>query len=300
MLPKTQLDQAQSAWDEFDIDAVRSVSWLSIGSIGERVHQFTPTGSLVGYIDQLLCESFPDRRQELKGAAVVCGDMEAERGVFEQVTSVGFIEVDGFDLSPQSLQRVRPSRFRFTPRVMDCNDLVLESEKYDLIVAAHGIHHIFNVGGIFFQMNKALRPGGVLFMHEWIGPERLQIPTPNAVVSRLLLTALFSRRERTTHENRIKGRFLQYGPTFFEPSEACNSTEIRMQLRKYFDLRAELEYGGLCYPMFESLGRNFGGSTSAGARRIRLVVQIERLLTSIRLIQPLFLVGIYQKRPVWK
>jgi SAM-dependent methyltransferase len=300
MATGTQLDQARKSWNEFDIDAVRSVSWLAIESIGAGVHRFPPTGSVVSYIDRLLSDAFPDRRDQLKGAAIVCGDMEAERGIFEQVTSVAFREVDGFDLSDQSLERVRACAFRFNPKAMDCNDLVLEPETYDLIVAAHGIHHVFNVGGLFFQMNKALRPGGVLFIHEWIGPERLQIPRSNALLSRLLLQALFSRRERTTHENRIKGRFLQYGPDFFEPSEACNSTEIRRQLLKYFEIRSELAYGGLCYPMFEGLGRNFTGSRNSGESRIKVVVAIERWLTSSRLIEPLFLAGIYQKKPVWK
>jgi SAM-dependent methyltransferase len=276
------------------------VAWLAIESIGERVHRFPPTASVVGYIDQLLAEAFPDRRRQLKGAAVVCGDMEAEREIFEHVTSVAFSDVDGFDLSEKSLERVRPCPFTFHPKIADCNDLVLEAEKYDLIVAAHGIHHIFNVGGLFFQMNKALRPGGVLFIHEWIGPERLQIPRANAILSWLLLCALFTRRERTTHENRIKGRFLQYGPAFFEPSEACNSTEIRRQHRKHFDIRSEFEYGALCYPMFEGLGRNFSGTRNAGVLRIKAVIQIERLLTSMRIIQPLFLVSIAQKKPVWK
>jgi SAM-dependent methyltransferase len=299
-VPETQLDQARKAWDEFDIDAVRSVAWLAIESIGERVHRFPPTGSVVGYVDQLLAQAFPERRNELRGAAVVCGDMEAERGMFEDVKTVAFSEVDGFDLSEKSLERVRPCRFTFHPRVADCNDLVLEPEKYDLIVAAHGIHHIFNVGGLFFQMNKALRPGGVLFIHEWIGPERLQIPRPNALLSWVLLCSLFTRRERTTHESRIKGRFLQYGPEFFDPSEACNSTEIRAQLEKYFDVCSEFEYGGLCYPMFEGLGRNFSGPNSAGGLRIKTVIQMERLLTSIGLIEPLFLVSIAKKKQVWK
>jgi SAM-dependent methyltransferase len=301
VVPETQLDQARKAWDEFDIDAVRSVAWLAIASIGEPVNRFPPTASVVGYIDQLLAEAFPDRRRFLKGAAVVCGDMEAERGVFEGVTAVNFTDVDGFDLSEKSLERVRPSAFAFHPKVADCNDLVLEPETYDLIVAAHGIHHIFNVGGLFYQLNKALRPGGVLFIHEWIGPERLQIPRSNSLVSWLLLSTLFTRRERTTHEKRIKGPFLQCGPECFEPSEACNSTEIRQHFRKYFDIRSEFTYGGLCYPMFEGLGRNFSGTkAAAGARRIKAVIHIERWLMSLGIIQPLFLVGIAQKKPVWK
>jgi SAM-dependent methyltransferase len=297
---ETQLDQARTAWNEFDLTQLRSVAWLAIPSIGKQVYSFPPGGSVLNHIDQLLANTFPERRHALQGAAVVCGDMEAERVVFEGMTSVQFADVDGYDLSDKSLERVRPSKFAFHPKISDCNDLILETEQYDLIVAAYGIHHLFNIGGLFFQMNKALRPGGVLFINEWVGPERLQIPASNAFFSRVLLTSLFSRRERTTHENRVKGNFLQYGPDFFEPSEACNSAEIEVQLERYFTILSKLEYGALCYPMFEGLGRNFDDSSKADTLRMDAVLRIERHLTSARMIQPLFLAAIAQKKPVWK
>jgi SAM-dependent methyltransferase len=296
----TQLEQAQKAWDNFDLDLVRNVSWLAIKGISEQTHTFPPTGGIVSYIDQLLLEAFPNRRHELTGAAVVCGDMEGERGIFEQVTSVRFKDVAGFDLSEVSLKRVRPTSFRFHAVQADCNDLVLDAEQFDLVVGSMGIHHVFNVGGLFYQINKSLRPGGVFYMHEWVGPEKLQIPRMNAFISRLLLYTLFSRKERTTHENRVKGRFITYGPEFFDPSEACNSLEIETQLAKYFEVKSAFAYGALCYPMFEGLGRNFRQTRRFDSIRIKLVIALERFLTAARVIQPLFLIVIAKKREVWK
>lgn len=298
-IAQPQLDQSRNAWDHFDLDTVRSVSWLSIESVGKQTHSFPPTGSIVSYIDQLLVEAFPSRK-EMVGAAVVCGDMEAERGIFEQTPSVRFTDVAGFDLSETSLRRARPSTFKFHPFLGDCNSLVLGPHQFDLIVGAHGIHHIFNIGGLFFQINKALRPGGILFIHEWVGPEKLQIPRANALVARLLLCTLFTRKERTNHEGRVKGKFLQYSPGFFDPSEACNSLEIPAQLTRYFEVKSELAYGSLCYPMFEGLGRNFHPNRRLDQVRIKFVLAVERFLTRMRVIKPLFLIAIAKKRAVWQ
>lgn len=295
----SKIEQARQVWNNFDVDLARQVSWLNIEEINKRTNSFTPTGDIPSYIDKLLTESFPDRYRNLIGAAVVCGDMQAERGAFEQLEKAHFSDVYGFDISEKSLERVKSTSFNFHPVQTDCNDLILEPEKFDMVVGFHGIHHIYNVGGLLYQINKSLRPGGIFYIHEWIGPEKLQIPFMNALISRILLFTLFTRKERTTHENKIKGKFLTYGPEFFDPSEACNSLEITRQLKKYFEVKSEYAYGALCYPMFEGLGRNFKKKSFFNKIRFNIVLLLERVLTRLKIIKPLFLISISKKKIIW-
>lgn len=176
--------------------------------------------------------------------------------------------------------------------------MILEAEKFDLIVGHQGLHHVENLGNLFFQAHKALKPNGVLFISEWIGPEYLQIPKTNKFISLILLYALFpSKAGRTTHMGELKGiKYLQPAADTFDPSEASNSTELERNLRRYFT-PLEVQYsGGLCYPIFEGIAQNMPQATRRVRWKIEAVVWIEKMLTRLGIIKPLFMAAICKKR----
>lgn len=291
------LQKAQECWDAIDIEKVRNVSWLAIGFFGQRV-QISLTAHASVTLNSLLHERHSDEElQRLKGLALVCGDMAAESGYFQGDTEIKFTSVDGYDLSAESLKRFETHEFEFFPHVEDVNDITLQANRFDLIVGCHGIHHVYNLGGLFYQAHKSLRNNGLFIVNEWIGPSYLQIPLRNHIVSTLLLLLLFPRpQRRRNHEGRIKGLWLQYSPKAFDPSEACNSNELLPQLLKYFDAVRMVKYGGLCYPMFEGLGHKIDEKNWLDNVRIRFVYHLEQLLTKLHVIKPLFITAVMEKR----
>jgi hypothetical protein len=52
--------------------------------------------------------------------------------------------------------------------------------------------------------------------------------------------------------------------------------------------------------MFEGLGRNFQQKRPFDRIRIKFVIALERFLTAVRIIKPLFLITIAKKKAVWK
>jgi hypothetical protein len=291
------LEKSKLTWDHMDVNAGRSVAWLSIPLIDESIkNQFKGAQGPLHTCHELL--NYRGLSHGLSGAALVCGDMESERVFFETTSSVSFKEVDGFDLSDISLNRVRPTSYIFNSHVTDCNQIVLESQKYDFVIASHGAHHIFALDNLFEQINESLNTNGLFYMYEWIGPRYLQIPLANSFVARLLLVLFFPlKRTRTTHMGKVRGfRYLQDTPESFDPSEACNSDELYGIYRKHLNLVHEYKHGGLCYPMFEGLAQNMDLSRNTTLIRIRFVIKIESILTKLRLIKPLFTCSIAQKR----
>ncbi len=234
--------------------------------------------------------------RELVGAALVCGDMASERIWFEHGRFIQFGHVDGFDISSVSLERYSPDGFTFTPHQVDCNRLELKADHYHLVVASHGAHHVENLGNLFYQANKSLKPGGLLYMYEWVGPEFLQIPRINHAVASLLLYLLFSRAQRVTHMGVQKGRWVQSGPETFDPSEACNATDLYPQFLRYFEPVIANLHGGLTYPVFEGIAQNLDTADPGIRRRVRFVVRLERLLTRAKIIKPLFVAALGRKR----
>jgi SAM-dependent methyltransferase len=296
------IEQAKQTWNEIDINQVRDVSWCSISFFGiQLAKSFSGEQSSVSFIHHLLAQRLPaERLNHLKGAAIVCGDMQAEKDFFEDSSIVQFKQVNGFDLSDISLARYTPNpNISFTPHVTDCNNLILERSSYDLIVGCHGIHHIYNLGNTFYQAHKSLTDGGLIYLYEWIGSEYLQIPRINHIIAAILLFFLFpSKAIRTTHMGKVKGFWIQHLPNEFDPSEACNSQELLTQFQKYFQPIKIVFHGGLTYPIFEGIAQNIDQTKLINKLRIRIVYYLEVILTKLNIIKPCFMAVIAEKKVI--
>jgi SAM-dependent methyltransferase len=283
-----------------DVSQVRSVAWLSLQQVADDLNDsFAPGEGAVFLTHRLLADN---RRvtSGLTGGALVCGDMASEQAFFDQPWSnLTFNDVHGYDLSQASLDRFTTTAFRWHPHVVDCNHLELQPGSFDLLVASHGAHHVANLDNLFSQARQGLRPGGLMYIYEWIGPTYLQIPRRNRVVATALLLTLFPRRAtRTTHAGKVKGvRYLQDPPESFDPSEACNALELRPRFVDNFDVLREYQHGGLTYPMFEGIAPNIADHQPRTRRRVAVVLAAERLLTRLGVIHPLFTVAVGRRRP---
>ena len=295
----SDLERAEATWDSMDIAAVRSVAWLSLEPVSSDIWtSFSHGLGPFAYASRLLGERKAGAAADLKGAALVCGDMQSERFFFENTPHVTFSRVDGFDLSQVSLDRYIPENIDWHPHKVDCNALDLPADAFDLVVANHGAHHVMNLENFFAQARKSLTRGGLFYMYEWIGPTYLQIPRRNRFFATALLLALFPKKAtRTTHMGVTKGlKYLQDRPEAFDPSEACNALQLYPEYEKNFKTLAEYRHGGLTYPMFEGLAQNMNTARKTTRVRLAIAVKAERLLTRLKLVYPVFVVAIGEPR----
>ena len=293
-------DLPKAHWDHIDVDAVRDVSWLSIEWLARHyAWRFDPSMDAVGVINRQLRANHGDRSKELRGLALVCGDMAAEKGYFDTRDEVCYASITGVDLSGESLSRASElmAGLPFHGLLADANRLDLAPGSLDFAVGLHGVHHIHNLGNAFFQLNQALAPNGLLFLYEWIGPPFLQIPRRNAFVARLLLP-LFSTKQRTTHLGDKKGAFLQFPPERFDPSEACNSDRLVPELEHHFEIVHEVRFGSLMYPLLEGNAPNVDMTRWSVGHRLRFALRVERVLTRLRIVRPLFCMTLAKARPI--
>jgi SAM-dependent methyltransferase len=288
---------AQEKWDNEDLARVRQVAWSGLSTVNDAIWRaFSPHETPAQLVARKL--KALGRDEELAGLAVVCGDMQGERVWFENLPGVSFRSVDGYDISAASMARYSPPPgLTWRPHQDNCNRLQLPEAAFDLAVAWHGAHHVENLGGLFYEIHQSLRAGGLLFMYEWIGPEYLQIPRVNAAVAHAMLFSMFSRRERTSHMGLDKGvRRLQPSPSQFDPSEACNSTDLMRQYLRYFTPAAQVLHAGLLYPVFEGIAQNLDETDIRTLNRICRVISTEKWLARLGLIEPLFVVSLGQRR----
>jgi len=87
-------------------------------------------------------------------------------------------ELDVYELSPHVIRTVRTAlgplsrRVRFTE--VDLNFAALPAARYDVIWSSGCLHHIVNLEHLFAQVERALRPGGLFALHEYVGEPRFQ------------------------------------------------------------------------------------------------------------------------------
>jgi SAM-dependent methyltransferase len=78
---------------------------------------------------------------------------------------------------------------RVVTRVADLNFVELERAQHDLVVSSASLHHVTNLEHLAGEIDRALRPGGYFFLHDYAGENRFQFADPKKRV----FEAIFAR-----------------------------------------------------------------------------------------------------------
>ena len=125
--------------------------------------------------------------------------------------------------------------------VLNLDDATLPAATYDAIFALSAAHHVFQLEKLFRQCRKALKPGGMLFLDEYIGPSRFQCPPMVTDLINRLRTILPEkyRKSLLANDGSLVYPYVPSPVEHFEkhdPSEAVRSGEIISTLKLYFDI----------------------------------------------------------------
>jgi SAM-dependent methyltransferase len=127
----------------------------------------------------------------------------------------------------------------------DFNEPALPRNRYDIVFFHQSAHHVAKLEKVFRRVLHALKPDGLLYLDEYVGPSRHnwseELLAPQQAAYRALPKSLRTRKR------------LSVPIQVDDPSEAFRSDEIMPQLRIGFDVVAERPYGGtllsVIYPM---------------------------------------------------
>ena len=113
---------------------------------------------------------------------------------------------------------------------------------------------------LFLAIRRALRPGGVLHLHEFVGPNRFQWTDAQLELVNGFLATLPPRLRRTpTGAEKIRlARPTIASMLAADPTEAIRSAEIPAALRRHFDVIEERPLGGaLLHLALGDIAQNF-------------------------------------------
>jgi ubiquinone/menaquinone biosynthesis C-methylase UbiE len=247
--------------------------------------------------------------------SICCGFGSIERSL----ATLNIAErIEGIDIAPgaiaQAVERAREQGLdNITYRILDINEAELPQEEYDLVWANAALHHIENLEHAISTLYRALKPGGVLVAHEYIGPKYQQIKWRQAeivnAVRHLLPHELRADFSDSNHKDslghkvktRLKGivqdRFFQdylhgddrqrFGKIWNgtpiehflqnDPSESIRGEEIIPILKSVFDEVEVRPFHGsiLFYALDEIFYDNFDPANPKHRQTLELLFNIE-------------------------
>lgn len=183
-----------------------------------------------------------------KGASIGCGTGVAERQAIE--AGIG-MHIDGFDFSPASLDLARQrakeadiaSLLQYTH--LDLNKEGLPHQDYGFILSFGCLHHIKNLEHLLSEIHRALKPDGLFYFNEYVGPPRFQWTEELLDIVNKLAKILPDRCLKTDHIKPIKEEELA------DPSEAVRSNEIMRLAQEHLELLDIKYYGGtVLFPLW--------------------------------------------------
>lgn len=130
--------------------------------------------------------------------------------------------------------------------VMDLERAELPEGSVDLVLGHQSVHHIEDLDGLCRAVRRALRPGGIFHLHEFVGPDRFQwtdaqLGAINDFVARL------PQRYRRLATGELRPALQR--PTIeamiaYDPSEAVRSSAILDAVGRHFRIIEHKELGG--------------------------------------------------------
>ena len=166
------------------------------------------------------------------------------------------LTVDAYDISTASLARAAEQikthcgtteRCRFLP--IDLNKEILPEAAYDAVLTTGTMHHVENLDFCFRNIGRSLRPGGYLWLNDYVGPNRFQWSNTQMRLADELLALVpkpWRQRDKVT---RCDARAL----CAMDPSEAVASQHIEAALAAHFEIVQKWPRGGtLLAPIFGS------------------------------------------------
>lgn len=173
------------------------------------------------------------------GLSVGCGTGLLERDILLK----GVCEsVEGVDFSPEAIAEAERAAEeaglarRLEYRVEDINAIRLPKGRYDIVFFHGSLHHIRSVERVLEEVRRALKPGGLLFLDEYMGPSRSEWAEADWGFARSAFDAL--------PEDLRNRPELAIPLPMDDPSESVRSSAILPACRRLFEILEDRPYGG--------------------------------------------------------
>ncbi len=296
---KLQFSAAARAKGTWDIETMPPTNWWIIPAIRRKWNQNITGDTDVPYYEYV-AKHFLAGKQNLKMLVPACGTGSHERRFF----STGKIaHIEGFDLSPICIKEAEKEsqnfpQATFNYQAADAHSLSFEEDSYDIILFHSSLHHIDNMESFIQKIKKALKPDGIVILHDYVGPRRLHWAKEQLAAANLALQTIPTHFRKKWKTNSLKNHIFRSGwwrMYLSDPSEAVESDLIMPVLHKYFEVLQEKKIGGdLLHLILKDISHHFVADSQESNAILAKLFEIEAEYLANKDMSD-FMFGIYKK-----
>ena len=280
---QNQLRRVQQVWGDANIWVPgERRHWMQHPLVQERINRKVTRDAHIDRFQYFLNAYLKDRLPVECALTLGCGAGDLERGL----SQYNFAKLhDAIDVSEAAIHQAKQQaeaaglpQIRY--RLADLNSLELDPDRYDVIFGVSSVHHVAGLERLYEQVQRALRPGGYLFLDEYIGPTQFQwtdeqLEAINAELRSLPGTLRRSVSEPGEVKQEVIRKTIEY-MNAADPSEAIRSAEIVPVLSRYFRILEFRGYGGsLLHELLFDITGNFDERNPGSLEQLRRLFQVE-------------------------
>ena len=222
------------------------------------------------------------------GLSLGCGQGRAERRLMERKVCTKF---HGIDVAAEALTVARNQaaqhQLDITYEQADLNYVVLKEQTYDLVVAQTCLHHVLRLENLADQIFKSLKPGGVLWIHDYIGETQFQYSDERMEWANAIMDTLPERLRYDTIGNRLlKGIKRKPPGTLVSPFEAIRSGEIMSIFLQRFEVVEKSEFNSILHLVCQRGTRSSYLASEDGQVVFELIVLLDKMLIDKGILPP--------------
>lgn len=298
-LSKINPNPLQRTKSAFDDTAIHSANWWIVPAVQHRWNKMISGDTTVNYKQKLMRDYLAEKNnlRLLSLGSGTCSH-ELELASYRQFETIHCWDIaqNRLDIAKAKANSLAINNIHFI-----CGDINRESlgdEAWDIILFNASLHHFFQIRKLLENKIKtALKPGGLVVINEYVGPDRLQYPPEQIrAINRALKQIDHSHRERFKTKL-IKNHYSGSGwlrMILADPSECVNSSAILPSLHFLFDVVVEKPYGGnLLMPVLKDIAHHFLEDDKKSHEILSMLFDLED--EYLKNYPSDFVFGIYQK-----
>lgn len=222
-----------------------------------------------------------------------CGNGWVERQLHDLKIGLHF---DAFDISEKYLNTAKSltGNRDITYFKADINNLEnFPASKYDAIFNVGVLHHAFRLSRAVWMLSRALKPDGLIFNFDYIGPSRNQYSDVQLGIMQEIMSHL-PKRFRSKHRLRPKIESFKD-----EPTEAVHSDLVKPTVERFFDIIYERDLnGGVAYQILWNNIEEFKKNDREANETLEFLLKKDAEYTHLKKVPVLFWYSVGTPKPL--
>lgn len=266
------------------------VYWLAVPEVYRSYIRAATRGRREdSWVNDCVAEFLAGRTPVERMLSIGCGTGALERHLHELGA---FRECDAWDIAPTAIETARrlareEGRTNIHYEVRDANtpDFLAGPEAvYDAVWFNSSLHHIEALERVCEAVARSLKPGGWLFVHEYVGPNVFALTPRQKEVIRAAFELIPERFRRNGRSTVATAPAIPYPPEVaaVDPSEAIRSADILEVVGHYFDVVESNPAGGTVLQfLLHGIAGNFRPEDPESMEVLEMLIRIEKTLVGV-------------------